>query len=110
MRWRSSTSTTCSRTSTYIQVADFVIRVLDGVTLSNTRAELTERLADDLEAKVGEQFRREEFVAALQPGSSSAALRYSWKYGCSRGITGTPIFLINGVVADGAEGWSLEAW
>lgn len=30
--------------------------------------------------------------------------RYAWKYGCSRGISGTPQFLVNGVhMPDGAS-------
>lgn len=35
--------------------------------------------------------------------------RYAWKYAASRGITGTPEFIVNGVnapdVPDSKEGW-----
>ena len=36
--------------------------------------------------------------------------RYSWKYGCSRGISGAPIYLANGVVVDGSEAWGVKEW
>ena len=36
--------------------------------------------------------------------------RYAWKYGCSRGISGTPMFLVNGVfMADGPD-YSVHQW
>jgi len=36
--------------------------------------------------------------------------RYAWKYAASRGITGTPEFLVNGVSAPDAGGYSREGW
>jgi uncharacterized membrane protein YjgN (DUF898 family) len=36
--------------------------------------------------------------------------RASWKYGCSRGITGTPSFLLNGVAVQGQPDWTLKDW
>ena len=39
-----------------------------------------------------------------------AQTRVAWKYACSRGVTGTPVFFVNGVpVAADAE-WTVEQW
>ena len=39
------------------------------------------------------------------------AARQSWKYGCSRGVAGTPTFFINGVrVADAQPTWTAADW
>lgn len=35
--------------------------------------------------------------------------RYAWKYGASRGISGTPMFLVNGVSADNVDN-TVAAW
>ena len=36
--------------------------------------------------------------------------RYAWKYACSRGVSGTPTFLANGVVVPNASGFSYYTW
>jgi protein-disulfide isomerase len=36
--------------------------------------------------------------------------RISWKYACSRGVTGTPTFFINGVATSASSAWSLDDW
>eukprot|EP00475_Leptophrys_vorax_P001874 TRINITY_DN1105_c0_g1_i1.p2 TRINITY_DN1105_c0_g1~~TRINITY_DN1105_c0_g1_i1.p2 ORF type:complete len:253 (-),score=71.97 TRINITY_DN1105_c0_g1_i1:85-843(-) len=36
--------------------------------------------------------------------------RVSWKYGCSRGVSGTPTFFINGVSVSGDSTWGLADW
>jgi len=36
--------------------------------------------------------------------------RVSWKYTCSRGATGTPTFLINGVAVGADDTWALKDW
>lgn len=36
--------------------------------------------------------------------------RYAWKYAASRGITGTPEFIVNGVIASEAHGYKKEDW
>ncbi len=49
---------------------------------------------------------------ATQMGNSTINwnTRVSWKYGCSRGISGTPMFLINGVPVAGDPGWKQADW
>lgn len=36
--------------------------------------------------------------------------RTAWKYACSRGVTGTPIFFINGVPVSAQSDWSVQQW
>lgn len=36
--------------------------------------------------------------------------RYAWKYAASRGITGTPQFIVNGVNAPELSGYTKEQW
>eukprot|EP00754_Rhynchopus_humris_P043188 Rhum_TRINITY_DN3048_c0_g1::Rhum_TRINITY_DN3048_c0_g1_i1::g.9223::m.9223 len=43
------------------------------------------------------------------PGSDTE-LRLSSKRGWARGVGGTPVFAVNGVVSDSAATWSLEEW
>ena len=53
-----------------------------------------------------------EFTSRMAYGSDDdQATRASWKYGASRGVTGTPTFLLNGVtVADATPSWTLDDW
>ena len=36
--------------------------------------------------------------------------RISWKYGCSRGVTGAPVYLANGVRINGADSFTAAQW
>jgi len=36
--------------------------------------------------------------------------RISWKYGCSRGVTGTPTYMANGVAINGAGSFTAAQW
>lgn len=40
----------------------------------------------------------------------SMKARYAWKYAASRGITGTPEFIVNGVKAPEASGYNKDQW
>lgn len=50
------------------------------------------------------------FSAGLQNDTLNYATRVSWKYGTSRGVTGTPTFLVNGVVTSADPSWTLADW
>jgi protein-disulfide isomerase len=43
-------------------------------------------------------------------GVFDEANRASWKYGCSRGVSGTPTFMLNGVPIDADPAWKLSDW
>lgn len=36
--------------------------------------------------------------------------RTAWKYACSRGVTGTPIFFVNGVPVEANAEWTVKQW
>ena len=36
--------------------------------------------------------------------------RYAWKYAASRAVTGTPQFIVNGVIVPTAPSFSLDQW
>ncbi|EAS05892.2 thioredoxin protein (macronuclear) [Tetrahymena thermophila SB210] len=51
-----------------------------------------------------------ETLAALTNRTYDLEARYSWKYGVSREVAGTPYFFLNGVQLDGAESFSSSTW
>lgn len=50
------------------------------------------------------------FVNAYADPTLNNNARISWKYGCSRGVSGTPFFFVNGVLTDASADWSLSQW
>jgi len=51
------------------------------------------------------------FAKGLEYGNQyDTEARISWKYGCSRGITGTPTYMANGVVINGAGSFTAAQW
>jgi hypothetical protein len=53
----------------------------------------------------------EEFTAGMSDSALNGATRASWKYGCSRGVSGTPTFMINGVLVTQAQAdWTVADW
>ena len=67
------------------------------------------KLASMAEATVG--ISAKDFMAGMAyDGPFDEANRASWKYGCSRGVSGTPTFMINGVVVDADPAWALSDW
>jgi len=50
------------------------------------------------------------FLAGLNSPAADSATRVSWKYIVSRGISGTPNFLVNGVAVDADPDWGLSEW
>ena len=50
-------------------------------------------------------------LAGLQDGNLNEATRISWKYACSRSVTGTPAFFLNELpLFDQGDGFSLAQW
>lgn len=41
---------------------------------------------------------------------ADSAARVSWKYTCSRTVSGTPMYTLNGVPLDADSAWSVEDW
>jgi hypothetical protein len=72
--------------------------------------ELAENVHAHFQAYPQYKFEVNDLQTALGNRQYDLESRTSWKYGCSRGISGTPIFLANGVVLDGAESWQADDW
>jgi hypothetical protein len=53
----------------------------------------------------------DRFLQGIQYGTNSdAESRIGWKYGCSRGVSGTPFFFVNGVYVTNDPGWTKQDW
>jgi len=53
---------------------------------------------------------KDKFLAGIASVDINEETRISWKYACSRGVVGTPTFLINGVAVSADASWSLADW
>eukprot|EP01138_Halocafeteria_seosinensis_P014013 gb/GECG01014309.1/.p1 GENE.gb/GECG01014309.1/~~gb/GECG01014309.1/.p1 ORF type:complete len:217 (+),score=18.75 gb/GECG01014309.1/:1-651(+) len=51
-----------------------------------------------------------DFVDGLNNRTLNLDTRTSWKYACSRSVTGTPSFLLNGVQAPAESTWTVQQW
>ena len=51
------------------------------------------------------------YVKAMSYGNAyDSGLRARWKYGCSRGVFGTPQFMVNGVMLAAQPTWTVKDW
>ncbi|CAF3333822.1 unnamed protein product [Rotaria sp. Silwood2] len=53
---------------------------------------------------------KDKFMVGMMSDDINDETRISWKYACSRGVIGTPTFLINGVITSAGPSWSLSDW
>ncbi|CAF2781384.1 unnamed protein product [Rotaria sp. Silwood2] len=53
---------------------------------------------------------KDKFMVGMMSDDINDETRISWKYACSRGVVGTPTFLINGVITSAGPSWSLSDW
>jgi len=51
-----------------------------------------------------------DFTQGIADTNINLETRYSWKYGCSRGMTATASFLLNGVWLPADGSWALADW
>jgi len=58
----------------------------------------------------GINFPANSFILGMQNVSYDEAARVSWKYGCSRGVSGTPFFYVNGILVQADPEWTLADW
>ncbi|KAJ7544314.1 hypothetical protein O6H91_09G073700 [Diphasiastrum complanatum] len=79
-------------------------------TLQETPASVIDRLIS-LAARTYGQHLESGFESGFNDPSTDQATRISFKYACSRAVTGTPMFFVNGVNVQGADqGWSYSDW
>ncbi|BFZ18335.1 hypothetical protein BsWGS_21374 [Bradybaena similaris] len=51
-----------------------------------------------------------EFIAGVSNADIDSATRLEWKYGCTRGVYGTPLFTVNDVFVNADPTWSVTQW
>jgi len=76
-------------------------------------AQMTGNQVQSLMATVAQQgtgFPSSLFLAGLQNSTDDMNARISWKYGCSRGVAGTPSFFVNGIQVQADPSWTLAEW
>ena len=74
-------------------------------TYDKTRFEVEDQLAALVESELG--IPKQVYLEGVRKRANDLASRTSWKYGCSKGVLGTPTYFANGVFFDG--GASLDA-
>eukprot|EP00930_Biecheleria_cincta_P100928 TRINITY_DN92547_c0_g1_i1.p1 TRINITY_DN92547_c0_g1~~TRINITY_DN92547_c0_g1_i1.p1 ORF type:complete len:232 (-),score=30.54 TRINITY_DN92547_c0_g1_i1:88-783(-) len=53
---------------------------------------------------------RSDFLKGMADESINSDVRVAWKMGCSRGISGTPAWALNGVTSDEVGQWNITQW
>lgn len=79
-------------------------------TTNMTDPQVVAQVAQVASAIVQNKITADDFTASMTNVDDNMALRTSWKYGCTRAMTGTPIFMLNGVIVEGADAWSTKQW
>lgn len=75
-------------------------------TMSTTQ--VTSMLAADVQSVMG--ISQAQFLQGMNDPDLNENTRIGWKYGCSRGTTGTPNFMVNGLQVAADETWTLSDW
>ncbi|PKA60770.1 hypothetical protein AXF42_Ash006404 [Apostasia shenzhenica] len=82
----------------------------NGLTRNMSRASIIEEIAKDGAQAVGTSL-LPAFIYAFSDTLSDSATRISFKYGCSRGVFGTPFFFVNGfALPDAGSAIDYETW
>lgn len=76
------------------------------------QAQVTDRLAKLAMETFGRLTEEEWKMGMSGHGGTSMddKTRVAWKYACSKGVTGTPIFFLNDVLIDADASWSEQQW
>jgi len=77
-----------------------------------TADDTTNQVISDMGSLVskGINFPLNNWIAGLNNDSYDGLTRISWKYGCSRGVSGTPFFFVNGILVQADPTWTLSDW
>ncbi|GLJ39459.1 hypothetical protein SUGI_0806120 [Cryptomeria japonica] len=78
-------------------------------TLQTSPATITQQIIHFALEKTGNSS-FEKFVLGFQDKSSDMTTRISFKYGCSRAVTGTPYFFVNGIPLNIEETLDFAKW
>ena len=73
-----------------------------------TEPEVQHRYASYVETATG--INPQVILNGYQNRDLDLSARLAWKYACSRGVTGTPTFIVNDVIVPEASGFDLKQW
>jgi len=80
----------------------------NGANMDNSTSDIIASMASMVETN--KILDAKTFTAGIANDTLNYETRVSWKYGCSRGVTGTPNFLVNGVFVEADSSWALSDW
>ncbi|OAY77814.1 hypothetical protein ACMD2_03165 [Ananas comosus] len=82
----------------------------NGPTTNMSRAAITEDMSKLAVRVVGNSLLA-DFMSGFQDSATDQAARVSFKYGCSRGVSGAPFFFVNGfVLPDAGSPLDYDTW
>ncbi|CAD8136826.1 unnamed protein product [Paramecium pentaurelia] len=84
----------------------------DLATLNLKQSEVYQKIIDLVKTQLPQyQINYDELLNSMKPGTpENIETRYSWKYGTSRSVSGTPTIFVNGVLFDKGEELSAQQW
>jgi len=88
----------------FAQQSNFWNNALDNATYTQVQAQLGEMLV------LNKLTTAAAFVKGMADPYVNNDARISWKYGCSRTVSGTPTFFVNGVFLNADPTWTLADW
>ncbi|XP_041378443.1 uncharacterized protein LOC121390643 [Gigantopelta aegis] len=93
---------------------DWIKLVFDNYDSLTTKAtfKMSDEQVIDMLAKIASKLGISEskFKKLYSDESVEQNTRVAWKYGCTRGVSGTPTFMLNDVVVDADPSWTLKQW
>ncbi|XP_072014197.1 uncharacterized protein [Amphiura filiformis] len=75
-------------------------------TVDKSDSEIMKMIAD----VAGKVVERLTFLSKLLEDEGDSDARIMWKYSCSRTVSGTPQFLVNGVSVAASSSWTFDDW
>jgi len=87
---------------------DIQVSYQNPATAKMSPTEVYAKLASDVAGVYDDSSRFQQMLSSN--GNVNTETRISWKYGCSRTVSGTPSFLLNGVYIGADSSWSLSDW
>jgi len=80
----------------------------DAQTADNSANQVIQMVAALVEKSLN--FSSQQFMNGMQNFTYNEAARNGYEYGCTRGVSGTPMFFINGFMIAADSSWSFDDW
>jgi protein-disulfide isomerase len=82
----------------------------NNATMNSTWLQVANQFGVLASTTAGVEIPAAQFVSGLMNEDLNEDARVSWKIGCSRGVSGTPTFFVNGVRSAADETWTVAQW